>query len=108
MEFIILGGALVVGFFVGWHTREIHAMNKVRRILEEVEEAQDEEDAKADRLTLERHGEVVYAFDGSDTFLAQGSSLEELDDAIQARFPGRKFLIKESNIKEVGLSHDSI
>jgi len=108
MEFIILAGALVVGFLAGWYAREAHAIHKVRQILEEVEEAQEEADAKTDRMTLERHGEVVYAFDDSDTFLAQGSSLEELDDAIQARFPGRKFLIKESNIKEVGLSHDSI
>jgi hypothetical protein len=77
----------------------------VHQILEQVEGMEDLEEASApDRIRLEMHGDVIYAYTDEDgTFIAQGSSLEELDSAVQARFPGKKFSIKESNLKEMGL-----
>jgi hypothetical protein len=104
MEFLILAGALVVGFIAGWNGRERHAMNTIHKLLEEAEAVEEESADKPERMRLERHGEVIYAFtDETDTFIAQGSTLEELDDAIQKRFPGKKFLIRESNLEEIEL-----
>ncbi len=109
MEFLILLGALVVGFLAGWTGRERHAMNTIHKILEEAEQSESDAEDAPERIRLERHGEVIYAFTvENDTFIAQGSTLEELDDAIQKRFPGKKFLIKESNLEEVELKHERI
>ncbi len=108
MEFLILLGALVVGFIAGWNGRERHAMNTIHKILEEAEEAEESAE-QPERMRLERHGEVIYAFTvENDTFIAQGTTLEELDSAIQKRFPGKKFRIKESNLEEVEMNHERI
>lgn len=107
MEFVILFGALVVGFLAGWIGRERHAMNRVMAMLEEAEEELEEE-TKPDRLKLERQGEMIYAFTTEDEFIAQGKTLVELDEAVQKRFPGRKFLIKQSNIEEVGVANELV
>lgn len=108
MEFLILFGALFVGVLLGWELRERYAMRVVNQLLKEVEESTEAEAEETDRIKLERHGEVVYAFDGEDNFIAQGATVYELDEAIQKRFPGRKFLIKESNMKEVGFANDAV
>jgi hypothetical protein len=107
MEFVILAGAVIVGFLAGWIGRERHAMNRVMAMIEEAEADVDEE-TKPDRLKLERQGEMIYAYTTDDEFIGQGKTLVELDDAIQKRFPGRKFLIKQSNIEEVGVGNELI
>jgi hypothetical protein len=109
MEFLILLAALVFGFIAGWYGRERHAMLTIHKLLEAAEEAEENNPDKPERMRLERHGEVIYAFTTeTDTFIAQGSTLEELDAAIQKRFPGKKFLIKESNLEEVEMKHERI
>ena len=106
MEFLILAGALIVGFYAGWVGRERHAMLTVQRILEESVE-EEEAKNKPDSLRLERHGEVIYAY-SDDEFIGQGNDLFALDEAIQKRFPGRKFLIKKENLEEVGVAHEHL
>jgi len=105
MDFLILFGAIVVGFLVGWNAREAYAIRRVHQILEQVEaleELDEEEAATPDKIRLELHAGVIYAYTvDNDTFIAQGASLEELDAAVQARFPGKKFSIKESNLEEI-------
>ncbi len=103
MEFVILVGAVVVGFFSGWNARELYAIRKIDQLLKQVELTEEPEKEDVERMTLEKHGNVIYAFTSSHEFIAQGSTLEELDAAIQKRFPGRKFLIKESNLNDLEL-----
>ena len=105
MEFLILFGAIIVGFLAGWNAREAYAVRRVHQILDQLEQVEDldEEEAQTpDKIRLELHGNVIYAYTvDNDTFIAQGASLEELDAAVQARFPGKKFSIKESNLEEI-------
>ena len=108
MEFLILAAALVIGFLIGWHSREQYAIRTIHKILEEAEAEQEKEQSNTDRLRLERHGEMLYAFSAEDEFIAQGTDLPTLDEAIQKRFPGRKFLIKQSNLNEVGLADERL
>lgn len=108
MEFVILAVALVIGFIAGWHGRERHAMNTIHKLLESAEEEVEEDENKPDRLRLERHGEMIYAYTAEDEFIAQGTDLFVLDEAIQKRFPGRKFLIKRENLEEVGADHEHL
>jgi hypothetical protein len=108
MDILILIIVAIIFFFAGWQSREAYAMHIVKRILEDAEEEQEKEQSSADRLRLERHGEVLYAFTAEDEFIAQGVDLATLDEAIQKRFPGRKFLIKQSNLNEVGLADERL
>ena len=49
---------------------------------------------------------MIYAFVvENDEFIAQGKDLTELDKAIQARFPGRKFSIQEQNLKDLEVEY---
>ena len=107
MEFIILFIAVVIGFVIGWEARERHAMRVVESILQEAEE-QAKEEPSAERMRLERHSGVIYAYTTEDEFIGQGSSLDELDTAIQKRFPGRKFLLKKENLEQIGVSHEHL
>lgn len=42
-------------------------------------------------MTIERHGDQLYAFTNSGDFLAQAPSMTLLMDRIKERFPGRVF-----------------
>jgi hypothetical protein len=107
MEFLILAGALVIGFYAGWVGREKYAMRTVLQILEQAAE-QEEQEEQRDRLSLERHGEIIYAYTTEGEFIGQGNDLFALDEVIQKRFPGRKFLVKKENLEEVGASHEHL
>jgi hypothetical protein len=107
MEFIILIITALGGVMVGWRLRERFAERVLNKYLEELAEAESLESEELDNhqaMRLERHGEMVYAYDEKDNFIAQGSNVRELDSAIKARFPDQKFKVKEDNLKEVGLS----
>jgi hypothetical protein len=108
MEFLILAGALVVGFYAGWVAREQYAMRTVLQILEQAAEKEETEEEGRDRLTLERHNDVIYAYTTDGEFIGQGNDLFSLDEVIQKRFPGRKFLIKKENLEEVGVAHEHL
>lgn len=107
MEFLILFGALMVGIYVGWEAREQWAIRQVRRLLDSGElftEAETGEEEERTKMRLEKHSDLLYAFTvEDDNFIAQGKDLEELDKAIQARFPGKKFSIQEDNLKDIGV-----
>ena len=109
MEFIILIIAVVFGFYFGWQARELWAMRQVHALLKHAEEEQEPEGDRT-KMRLEMHTDVIYAFnDEDDSFIAQGTDLHDLDKAIQARFPGKKFSVREDNLKEIGAQyHESV
>ncbi len=113
MEFIILFAAIVLGFYAGWNFREIWAIRQVKRMLEDGEVElrridEEPEEEERTKMRLEQHGSLIYAFEEeTDSFIAQGKDLFDLDKAIQARFPGKKFSVRESNLEKVG-SHDTV
>jgi hypothetical protein len=94
-----------VGLGFGWKLREYYAISKLTSLIEELEEQVEVEEGKTDasRMTLEKHGDHIYAFEENGEFIAQGAKLEDLDLAIQARFPGRKFIITEKNLEDIGV-----
>ena len=104
---LILGFILIgIGVILGWYFREYYAMRVVHKLLEQVAEEGDEveDESIVDRIKmrLERHGEVIYAFkDEDDSFIAQGKDLHELDAAIVARFPGKKFSVREQDLIDI-------
>jgi hypothetical protein len=110
MDFVILFGAFVFGMIGGWHLREYYAMRKVHQLLQQAEELSVESEQTSDedrtKMRLERHGEVIYAFEEeTDSFIAQGKDLLDLDSAIRKRFPDKKFTVQEQNLKDIGAEY---
>ena len=102
MEFLPLIFCIGIGVVIGWKLREYHAMKTVHAFLKEAEEQLDEQDENRTKMRLERHGELIYAFEQeNDSFIAQGKDLEDLDKAIVARFPGKKFSVQEQNLIDI-------
>jgi len=94
-----------VGFLVGWNQREKWASRKVDALLDmfnkEVEKQVEE--SRID-IKIEKHNDVYYVFNKhTDDFMAQASTRKELEDALAARFSGKRFYADVDNLKEVGL-----
>ena len=109
MDFIVpLLVALVVGFVFGWNVREWYAIRSLHKMMMAAEaavEEEQEEEKKRTPMRLEKHNDIIFAYSEEDgSFIAQGSDLYALDDAIRARYPDRKFSIKEKNLEEVGVT----
>lgn len=102
MEFVILAGALVLGFLAGWNAREAYAMRIVKQILKESQNQEAQEMESRTKMRLERNGDFIFAYRVEDNaFIAQGKDLEELDKAIVSRFPGKKFSVQEQNLIDI-------
>ena len=111
MEILILFVVVAIGFGFGWQARELWAMRQVEALLRQVGELkEDEPEADRTKMRLEMHSDAIYAFSEEDnSFIAQGKDLSDLDTAIQARFPGKKFAVREDNLKEIGVKyHESV
>jgi predicted negative regulator of RcsB-dependent stress response len=111
VEIAVMFVMLALGFVLGWHMRERHAIKQIEMILEsdEYAEAVQETESRT-KMRLERHGGLILAYVEEDnSFIAQGEDLEALDKAIQARFPGRKFSIQEQNLIDIRVNyHESV
>lgn len=95
----------VCGFFFGWVIREIVAVRRIQGMIEELEDMEDDEtgDPGQIKISIEKHDSTFFVYNLEDnTFMAQGSTRNELEDALKARFPGIVFACAEANLKEVG------
>lgn len=112
MELIILVIVFGFGVAIGWVSRERYAMRVVSELIKQAEAEAEEHPPEKDRtrMLLERHGELIYAFEADGhTFIAQGKDLEDLDKAICARFPGKKFSVQEQNLIDIKADyHESV
>lgn len=103
--YIILIGS---GISIGWWLREQHAIRKIHQFIQEAEAEENllkEAEEGRTKMILERHGEVIYAYEEGGDFIAQGKDLHELDLSVQKRFPGKKFSIREDNLKEIAVEY---
>jgi uncharacterized Rmd1/YagE family protein len=108
MEFLILFVVAVVFFIYGaiggWNARERHALKVTKQLVKEVEKNLEEEKKSLIQITIEQHGEMFYVYKKDDkTFMAQGKTKAELEDALTARYPGKKFAASEEELQKAGL-----
>lgn len=96
-----------LGFSFGWTSRESAAKRRVAQFVKQMEDA----DALPDpdeliRIKIEKHGEVYYVFGDNDNgeFMAQGSSMKELEDALAKRYPEKRFAATPENLKDMGFA----
>lgn len=67
-------------------------------ILEHQEESED-----VIHINIEKHNGMLYVYDKkTNTFMAQAESKEKLEDALQKRYPNKRFACSEATLLEVG------
>lgn len=105
MEFLILFVVMAFGFYLGWKFREVYATAQIRRLMERAEEQAEKEELPEDRIpvNIEMHNNHYYVYHrDNNQFLGQGANLEEVEDVLMERFPGKKFACSEKMLREVG------
>ena len=107
MELLILILVAMVFARIGWQLREMHAMREVKKIEAEViqhfETDLEEIKKKYHPIKIEKtqHGYFVYSIP-DNTFMAQGTTREEVEKNLDKRYPGKRFAATPDNLREVG------
>ena len=101
MEFIILFVVLVIGLITGWNLRERYAMLVVKDLVSELSTKAKENSIK---IKMEKHNDHFYVYNAEDnSFMGQSDTFDNIDKLLSERYPGKKFLMTEENMKEVGI-----
>jgi hypothetical protein len=107
MDFISTVAIAVVfwvwGAFSGWNAREHHAQKKMQKITEALQELAEEEEQDRIHIVFEKHEGLIFCYDKTTSrFMAQGSSVEEIQQTLSELFPGKRFAASEQDLREVG------
>lgn len=110
MEYLIYAIIASAAFWLGWHLRGIiitiniaHDPDKAIKMLEQIKKinaAETVEELNAigtglvdNEMTIERVGNVLHAYSKENgQFLAQGTNLADVLDAVHKRFPNKTFV----------------
>lgn len=109
MEFIILLVVaitfLIVGIQAGWNARERFAEKVIKQHLKNLEDLEEEQETRdLVPIKIEEHNGVLFVYNKQDnSFMAQGKNKTELEDALNARFPGKRFSASQEELEKAGL-----
>ena len=92
----------LMGAVSGWNSRERHAKKQIKKHFKTIQQFEEQEEEQI-HIIIEKHNDMLYVYD-KDTkqFMAQGSSMEDVEKVLVQRFPGKHFACHESILKEVG------
>lgn len=81
----------VHGAYSGWKAREEYVKQAVAKLVENMKEEEEDSESLV-HVTIEHHAGMFYVYDKTNnTFMAHGSTKQELEDALSSRFPGKQF-----------------
>lgn len=104
MEYFILFVAVLIGVVTGWFVREAYAKRVVSNYLSELQEKVEEDNENSIRIKIEKHQDHLFVFEhDTDKFLGQAENVDELDKYLSKTYPGKRFLIKESEAEAIGV-----
>ena len=101
MEELLL---IILAFVFGWVAREWFAVQRMKRIMNQMQVHEDEQEMEnMIQITIEHVDNkfFVYQQDGG-TFMAQGKTRHELEENLMKRYPGKRFAAHTDNLQEVG------
>lgn len=103
MEILLALGIFVVAFLLGglygWNLRERIAMKIVDQALKN---AKVDTHAEMIQIVVEKHKDCLFIYNKeSNEFMAQGSTMKELNDALESRFPGKRFSCSEEHLEMI-------
>jgi len=93
-----------VGFLFGWNEREKWASKRVDALLNMYDKELEKhvEESRID-IRIEKYNDVYYVYDkDTNDFLAQATNRKDLEEALAARFSGKRFFADVDNLREVG------
>lgn len=103
MEYLFYFGFLIVGIVWGWKLREIQATRQIDKLFKEAEQHVNSEPLSSIRITIEKHNDMFYVYEEDNKmFMAQGSTLKDVEESLTKNFPGKRFAADPENLKEVG------
>jgi hypothetical protein len=108
MDILIVVGALIIGFSIGWNLREKVAVVKANKMLAEIEQEL-EQDAELDpeviKITIEKDNGILFAYHkDSNQFIAQANDRKELEKKLSELYPGKTFGVTPKNLIEIGFT----
>jgi hypothetical protein len=104
-EILMVVGSIALGFMWGWTARERVAVAKVNEMMKEVGEHVSDNLVK---IIIEPSNGCYYVYALEDrTFMAQGTTRQELEDNLAKRYPGKMFAATPDNLKEIGFYNDT-
>ena len=93
--------AFILGGRYGWGLRERVAQRIVDGIIQEAEKKHEANSDKI-QIVVEKHKDSLYIYNKENNqFMAQGCTMEELNDALESRFPGKKFACSEEHLQMI-------
>ena len=110
VEIIAVAVYGVICFFGGWVARERVAEQRLNQIMEHVSEhVQDEVKKSVLHIKIEHHNGMYYVYNLKDhSFMAQGSTREELEKSLASKYPEKSFAATHENLLEVGFVNESV
>lgn len=106
LDIILLLLAYLLGFARGHNHRKNPYQNEIDNTLNTPEDLIDPV-PNITRINVEKIGIVFYAYDvQTQIFLGQGTTKQELFDAIRTRHPSTDLSMTRENIKQIGWSDE--
>jgi hypothetical protein len=85
---------------LGWALRELTAKNEVRKMLNQMEEHQDDQEIV--RIYFEKEQGFLFAYNyDTDEFIAQGNTRDSLLEAMVKRYPNTKFIVEKEVLENL-------
>ena len=105
MDILIVVGALIIGFSIGWNLRERIAIIKANRLLAELEHIEEDSSEEVIRITIEKDRDTLFAYHKDNSqFIAQAKDRNELEQKLAELFPGKRFGVTPENLSEIGFT----
>jgi hypothetical protein len=106
MDILILFGAMIIGFSLGWNLRERIAIVKANRMLAEIEqELEQETNPEVLKITIEKDNGILFAYHkDSSQFITQANDRKELEKKLAELYPGKTFGVTPKNLIEIGFT----
>ena len=90
---LITACSVIIGFIIGWISRERWAVRKLNYMLEHINtELQPAEDADKIEINIELKDSMIYVYNRETSmYLAHGADKDTVEDMLSTKFPGKKF-----------------
>jgi hypothetical protein len=105
MEILIVVGAVIIGFSIGWNLRERVAMVQANRLLAQLEDLEEETSDEVIKITIEKDRDTLFAYHkDTSQFIAQAKDRKELEKKLAELYPGKTFGVSPQNLIEIGFT----
>jgi hypothetical protein len=92
-------GIFILGVVYGWNLREKYANHLLQKLAKHIVEEQVSSDDLI-QIIVEKHNNTLFIYKKEDgQFMVQGTSYKELNDALENRFPGKRFACSEEHLQ---------